>query len=261
MENLAVTLTYCKRQEDKLGPCEVLDTVVAQHALVRRLLEGDCPDQLRRPLSLVDSTMASTIDGYLVDMGRPEAASEYFGYARRAAHDAGNPACAAYAAVNTSFAAFLRADTPTALDTAAAARSLAARTDDVRLKALAEQMAAAAYALDGQYGPCMAASSRAHDMLTTATVVAADSPAYWVHHGTIDSHRSTFLSLLGRPKEAVEAASNALARFDRTYVSLALSLNPTNLRARQPHRPLCCRHDRNKIVALSVLCRFRYLAL
>lgn len=55
-------------------------------------------------------------------------------------------------------------------------------------------------------------------MLTNATVGSADSPAYWVHHGTIDSHRSTFLSLLGRPKEAVEAASNALARFDRTYV-------------------------------------------
>ncbi|MGH3832202.1 MAG: helix-turn-helix domain-containing protein [Pseudonocardiaceae bacterium] len=38
VENLAVTLARCKRLEDKLGPGEVLDTVVAQHGLVRRLL-------------------------------------------------------------------------------------------------------------------------------------------------------------------------------------------------------------------------------
>jgi transcriptional regulator with XRE-family HTH domain len=31
VKNLAVTLNSCKRLEDKLGPCEVLDTVVAQH--------------------------------------------------------------------------------------------------------------------------------------------------------------------------------------------------------------------------------------
>ena len=31
VENLAVTLASCRHLEDKLGPCEVLDTVVAQH--------------------------------------------------------------------------------------------------------------------------------------------------------------------------------------------------------------------------------------
>jgi transcriptional regulator with XRE-family HTH domain len=219
INNLAAVLAHCKRQEDTLGPCQVLETVRAQHRLVRRLLDGDeCREQLRRPLSLVDSNMASTIGGYLVDMGQPTDASRYFADARRAAHDAHNPAYAAYAAANTSFAAFVRADTPTALDTAAAARSLAARTGDVRLQALAEQMAAASYALDGQYGPCMAASARAHDLLTTANGNFPDSPAYWVHHGSIDSQRSTFLALLNRPTEAVAAASAALTQFDRTYV-------------------------------------------
>jgi hypothetical protein len=85
-------------------------------------------------------------------MGHPDAARRYFEHARRAGHDARNPACAAYAAANASFAAFLRGETCTALD-AAAARSLAARTDDARLKALAELQAAGAYALDGQHGP------------------------------------------------------------------------------------------------------------
>jgi tetratricopeptide (TPR) repeat protein len=218
VENLAITLTQCKRLEDKLGPCEVLDTVVAQHGLVRRLLAGGCPDNLVKPLKLVDSNTASTIGICLINMGRSEAAKDYFQRARQAAHHAGNPAYAAYAAANASIAAFLRGDTPTAMDTAAAARSLATRTHDPQLKALAEQMAAAAYALDGQHNPCMAVCARAHDMLTNANGFAAESPAYWVHHSTLDSQRSLFLCLLDKPKDAAEAASNAQAQFDRTYV-------------------------------------------
>lgn len=218
VENLVVTLAQCKRLEDKLGPREVLDTVIAQHGLVRRLLEGGCPERLRKPLSLVDSNIASAIGGYMIDMGNPEEAMRYFKHARRAGHDAGNPACAAYAAANTSFAAFLRADTPTALDTAAAARSLAARTNDARLKALAEHMAAAAYALDNQYGLCMAACDRAQEILASANGCAPDSPAYWVHQGTLGSQRTIFLSLLDKPSQAVEAAINAQAQYDRTYV-------------------------------------------
>jgi transcriptional regulator with XRE-family HTH domain len=219
IKNLAVTLAVCKRQEDKLGPCQVLDTVVAQHRLVRRLLAGDCPQKLYKALSLVDSNMAATIGGYLIDMGQPEAASRYFTHARRAAHNASNTAYATYAAINTSFAARLRVDVPTALDSAAASRSLAARTDDAQLKALAEQMAAGAHALDGQYGPCMSASARAHDFLTNTNGNVSDSPAYWVHHGIIDDQASNFLALLGKPEQAVEAAYIAQAQYDRTYVA------------------------------------------
>lgn len=219
IKNVAVTLAVCKRQEDKLGPCQVVDTVIAQHGLVRRLLAGDCPDNLRKPLHLVDSNIAATIGGYLIDMGQPETAARYFAHARQAAHNANNTTYAAYAAINTSFAARLRGETPTALDSAAAARSLAARTDDGQLKALAEQMAAGAYALDGQYSPCMAASARAHDFLTTAKGPVPESPAYWVHHSIIDDQASNFLALLGKPTEAVEAASIAQAHYDRTHVA------------------------------------------
>jgi transcriptional regulator with XRE-family HTH domain len=218
VQNLAAMLAYCKRLEDTLGPCQVFDTVVAQHRLVHRILDNGCPNQLRRPLNLVDSNIASAIGGYLVDMGHHHEGRDYFEHARKAAHDAGNTAYAAYAAANTSFTAFERADTPTALDSAAAARSLAARTDDLRLKAFAEEQAAAAYALDGQYGRCMLACDRAHDFLSTATVPATDSPAYWVHHGSIDSQRSLLLSQLGKPKEALDAANTAQAHYDPTYV-------------------------------------------
>ncbi|MGH3819624.1 MAG: hypothetical protein ACRDRE_18095, partial [Pseudonocardiaceae bacterium] len=38
----------------------------------------------------------------------------------------------------------------------------------------------------------------------------------WVHEGTLDSSRSEYLALLGKPQDAVDAASNARARYDRT---------------------------------------------
>ncbi|MGH3772529.1 MAG: hypothetical protein ACRDRW_14230 [Pseudonocardiaceae bacterium] len=216
VNNLATTLAQCKRQADTLGPGEVLDTVLAQHQVVRHLLTGCSTEELRRPLKTLDSSMATTIGGHLLDMGHPDAARRYFERARRAGHDAGNPACAAYAAATTSYAAFLRGDTPAALDAAAAGRSLAARTDDARLKALAELRAAGAYALDGQHGLCMAACARSQQFLASVTAGTPDSLAYWVHEGTLGSLRSELLSLLGRPQEAVDAASNARARYERT---------------------------------------------
>jgi hypothetical protein len=216
VKNLATTLAYCKRQEDTLGPAEVLDTVLAQHQIVRHLLHGGCPEDLRRPLSTVESNMATTIGGYLLSMGQPEAAQRYCARGRRAGHAARNPACPTYAAAWTSFAAFVRADTCVALDTAAVARGLVTRTDDARLKALTELHTAGAYALDSQYGPCLAACERAGDFVAGAGGSGAESLAYWVHEGTLDSYRSKFLTLLGKPRQAVEAATTALTRFDRT---------------------------------------------
>ncbi|MBV9140590.1 MAG: helix-turn-helix domain-containing protein, partial [Pseudonocardiales bacterium] len=218
VHNLATMLAQSKRLEDTLGPCQVFETVAAQHRLLHRLQAGDCPEQFRRPLNLIDSNMASALGGYLLNMGHPDESRSYCQHARKAAHDAGSAALAAYAAANTSFAAFELGDTPAALDNAAVARSLAARTNDPRLKALVEQAAAGAYALNGQYELSMTAYDRAHDFLTSARASAPESPAYWVHHGSVDSPRGRSLSRLGKPQEALQAASTALARYDPTYV-------------------------------------------
>ncbi|MGH3807397.1 MAG: hypothetical protein ACRDRU_12350, partial [Pseudonocardiaceae bacterium] len=91
-----------------------------------------------------------------------------------------------------------------------------ARTDDARLKALAELRAAGAYALDGQNRPYMSACARSHQFLASATTGTPDSLAYWVHEGTLDGSRSRFLCLLGKPQDAVEAATSARAQYDRT---------------------------------------------
>ena len=217
VENLAISFARTKRLEDGLGPCEVLDSVVAQHGIVRRLLADGQPPRLHQALAALDSHMATTIGGYLVNIGHLDRAGRCFDHARRAGHDAGHPTFAAYAAASTSFAAYVRGDTPAALDTAAATRSLAVRTDDVQLKALAELRAAGAYALDGQQGSCLAALARAEQLLNDGTA-APGSPVYWVHEGTVGSQRSMYLSQLGRPREAVNAASTALIGYNNGYV-------------------------------------------
>jgi hypothetical protein len=218
VNNLAATLAHCRRLEDTLGPCAVLETVLAQHELVHHLLKAGAVEQWRNPLRLLDSSMASAVGNYLINMGQLGAARGWFAHARKAGHDGGNTAYAAYAAAHLSYAARLAGDTPAALDAAAAARSLAARTSDPQVKALAEQHAAGAYALDGHYDACLAAVDRAHDFLTAMAAPAPGSPAYWVDHPNIDSQVSTFFVLLDRPRQAVDAASNALVHFDRTYV-------------------------------------------
>ncbi|MGH3922224.1 MAG: hypothetical protein ACRDTT_05025, partial [Pseudonocardiaceae bacterium] len=197
----------------------VLDTVLAQHELVHHLLQAGAAEQWHQPLRLLDSMMASVIGNYVINMGQPGAAQGWFIHARKAAHDGGNAAYAAYVAAFISWAARLAGDTPAALDAAAAARSLAARTTDPQVKALAEERAAGAYALDGHYDACLAAVDRAHDFLTTATAPAPGSPAYWVDHSLLDSALSTHFVLLDRPRQAVDAASTALTNFDRANVA------------------------------------------
>jgi len=221
IRNLAITLAHCKRQEDALGPAEVVSTVVAQHGVVQRLQAGGCPEGgLSRSLLALESDMASSIGNYLLDLGDHDGAARYFRTARKAGHDARSPTCAAYAVGNMSQVAYLFGEAHTAMDTAAAARSLAARTDDPHLKALVEQRAADAYALDGQHGLCLAAYARAKEFLANDTGSAPASPAYWVHEGWLDSRLSVNLSALHRSRDAVDAASNALACSDRSYTRL-----------------------------------------
>lgn len=64
----------------------------------------------------------------------------------------------------------------------------------------------------------MTAFDRAHDFLTNANGNTPESPAYWVHHGSIDSRRSLLLSRLNKSQEALDAANTALAQYDPTYV-------------------------------------------
>lgn len=193
----------------------VYGTVLDQHGIVRRLL-SECPARLRPRLLSLHSDIAASLGDHLIDLDTHDRAQHYLRDARIAGHQAGDRVRAAYALSEASFSAYQCGDTCTALDTAAAARNLAARTDDARLRVLADLRAAAAHALDGQHSACLAACDRAREGLAAAGP-GVESPAYWVIPGTVESKLSEHLVTLGRPREAVQAAQAAVAHFDPSF--------------------------------------------
>jgi hypothetical protein len=44
VQHLATMLAHAKRLEDAFGPCQVFETVSAQHRLLHQLLKGGCPE-------------------------------------------------------------------------------------------------------------------------------------------------------------------------------------------------------------------------
>ncbi|MGH3818097.1 MAG: hypothetical protein ACRDRE_10125 [Pseudonocardiaceae bacterium] len=174
------------------------------------------PGGVASPLMSLRSDMAASIGDHLVDLSNHDRAQHYFRAARIAGHEAGNRVHAAYALTGASYSAYLRGEACTATDTAAAARNLAARTDDALLKVHADLRAAGAHALEGQHAACLAAYARAREGLAAA-VPGVESPAYFVHSGTIESKLSQNLAQLGRPREALDAAQAAAQRFDPSF--------------------------------------------
>jgi hypothetical protein len=221
VETIAAMLAHCRRQEDALGPLCVIETVSAQHALTRHLLT-DCADRWRAPLLALDAAILAVVGSWHVDIGDHATAARCFTAGRIAAHEAKAKAYAAYVTASLSFLHYLRKDTPAALDSSAAARSLATGVTDLRVRAFAEQEAAGAFALDGQHGPCLAASERARELVRRADAAAESSMAYWFTAGVIDSRQVLHLQSLHRPHDAEAAARSAAQQLAGTrYVRSA----------------------------------------
>lgn len=214
---MSATLAHAKRQEDKLGPLEVIETVAAQHWLASRLLDG-CPDEYRPALQGTDAAILAALGGYFIDLGDHASARRCLRKARKAAHEAGSRVIAAYVLASLTFSFFLTGNTHDAIDAAAAAKNVAAGIRDRRVRAFAEQMSAAADALRGDFRHCTASMTRAQRLITSADT--SESLAYWITPNVLNSQGSVFLLALRRPQPALEIAREALAGFDRRYVGL-----------------------------------------
>lgn len=165
--HIETTLRYCKRQEDVLGSRAVLPTALGQQSLVRDLL-AECPTSLRPRLLSVYSDMSTSAGFYFFDLDDFDRAWYYFDQARAAAQDAGNTELSIYALCEMSHAACGQGKVHTAIDTAAAARSLISKIDDPLIQVCVADKTAQAYAIDGQHTACMAECERAQDGLLHA---------------------------------------------------------------------------------------------
>ncbi|MGH3755210.1 MAG: helix-turn-helix domain-containing protein [Pseudonocardiaceae bacterium] len=215
--HIETILQHCKRQEDALGPHAVLHTVLAQRELVDSLLDK-CSAELRPRLLSVYSSMSTSIGNYFFDLDDGASAMRYCAQARAAAQEARNPELAIYALCTMSYFASWQGQAHTALDFAAAAQSLAAKTDDHLLRACAATEFGMAYAVDGQYKECLTEFDRALASLALpAGQRSPESPVYWLHEGLVASHQSECLIRLGKPAEAIAAAERGLQLFDSSF--------------------------------------------
>ena len=217
IDHLATILRDCKQQDDVLGPRAVLHTVLTQRQLARHLLT-ECPAPLRPRLLAVYSGMSSSAGDYFFDLNDLDSARYYYDQARAAAHEARNTELSIYALCSMSYAASSQGKAHAGIDLAAAAQSLSTQTDDPLLRVCAAERAGTAYAVDGQYKPCLTEFDKAQEGMLSATDAPPESPAYYYHEGLLASHQSECLLLLERPKEAAASASIGLTVFNKSYV-------------------------------------------
>ena len=214
IEHIEAVLWHCRHQDYALGPRAVLTTVLAQRDLARALVP-DCPDSLRpRMLSVLSE--ASRQAGWLsFDLQQFGHAGYYYEDARALAHEAENTGLGAFVLCEMSQLATWQGKPRIGLDHAVAAGQWADRTGDVRLRAYTADVAARAYAANGQRDACVNALDTAHAALTRAD---DQTPSFVVYDEAVHiSIRGDCHLKLGETDPAVSYAQQSLELLDRSY--------------------------------------------
>ena len=214
IEHIEAVLWRCRRQDHALGPQAVLTTVLAQRDLTRALVP-DCPAALRpRMLSVLSE--ASRQAGWLsFDLKQFDHAGYYYEDARALAHEAENTGLGGLVLCEMSLLATWQGKPRIGIDHAVAAGQWAERTDDMRLRAYTADVAARAYAADGQRDACLAALDTAHTTLTRAD---DQTPSYTTYNEAVHiSIRGGCHLKLGEAEPAVSYAQQSLKLLDRSF--------------------------------------------
>ncbi|MGH3853601.1 MAG: hypothetical protein ACRDR6_08895 [Pseudonocardiaceae bacterium] len=212
IEHIEAVLWHCNRQDHALGPQAALDTVLAQRDLARALVPG-CPAELR-PRLLSAVSQASSLAGWLsFDLNQFDHAGYYYEDARTLAHEAENTGLGGLVLCHMSHLATWRGTPRIGIDHAVAAGQWADRTDDLRLRAYTADVAARAYAADGQRDACVAALDTAHTLLTKADYQAPSHATY--NETAYISIRGGCHLTLGETDHAISYAQQSLTVMDR----------------------------------------------
>jgi hypothetical protein len=213
IEHIEAVLWRTRRQDYALGPQAVLNTVLAQRDLARALVD-ECPDALR-PRMLSALSEASRQAGWLsFDLKQFDHASYYYEDARALAHEAHNIGLGAFVLCEMSHLATWQGKPRIGIDHAVAAGQWAQRTGDRRLRAYTADVAARAYAADGQRHACLTALDTAHTTVTTAD---DQTPSYSVYTEAVNLSVRGFCYLeLREADRAVSYSQQSLETLDRS---------------------------------------------
>lgn len=214
IDHIEAVLWHARRQDDLLGPQAGLHTVLSQRNVIRWIL-ADCPSSLRpKVLSLL--SVASRLAGWLsFDMGDYQGAWFYYQQARDTAHEARNGALGAQVLCNMSHLATWQGTPRLGIDYAVAAQGWAVQTDDMPLKAYAYQVAARAYAADGQER-ALHQMERAENCLSEND--SSPSLAYFNDRALLVGDEALCHLSLGNSARAASASEEALHLADPSFV-------------------------------------------
>jgi transcriptional regulator with XRE-family HTH domain len=236
VDHIDAVLWRCMRQDDTLGPQAALDTTVAQRQLVRSLLP-DAPSALRDRLLSLYANLSRFAGWLSFDLANYDAAGDYYETARAAAHEAHNTELGAFVLCNLSHLATWRRQPRIGIDHALAAMGWAHQTDDARLQAYAYDVAARAFAMDGQEQAALGAIDQARKVLAGAD----DRPTthvYFYGPGQLASSESTAYLYLGQAGRGAHTAEQAVGAIDGSFVRnlamASLRLGVCRLRADKP---------------------------
>ncbi|MGH3697457.1 MAG: hypothetical protein ACRDRX_26325 [Pseudonocardiaceae bacterium] len=222
IEHIEAVLWRCARQDDALGPQAALNTVLAQRDLAHMLMP-ECPAALQ-PRMLSTLSEASRQAGWLsYDLNQFDNAAYYYEDARALAHEAGNIGLGAFVLCQMSQLETWQGRPRIGIDHAVAAQQWAHRTDDVRLRAVTADMAARAYAADGQQEACLRALDTARTVLPAGD--RSPSHAHFYDEALHLSFRGECHLKLGETGHAVSCIQQSLETLDPSYArNLAMTI-------------------------------------
>jgi tetratricopeptide (TPR) repeat protein len=239
VDHIEAVLWRCMRQDDTLGPQAALDTVLAQRTLVRGLLP-QTPAHLRDRLLSLYADLCGFAGWLSYDLGNFDAAASYYEAGRAAAHEAHNTELGALILCNMSQLATWRGQARIGIDHAVAAQGWAMQTDDLPLRAYTHDVAARAYAMDGNRKAALTAIDRAKTALA-AKDTEQPTLVYFYGTGQLASTESNCLLHLGEPIQAAVIAETAMKTIDPSFVRnlamVSLRLGICRLQMSKPDVP------------------------
>ncbi len=218
IEHFEALLWRCERQDDALGPCGVLDTVLTQRSLLGSLLP-DCPASLRPRLLSVTSNASRQAGWLSFDLNDFDSAEYFYESARALAHEAENVELGAIILCGMSHSAVWQGKPRIGIDHAAAAREWANRAADMGLRAYCADIAAKAYSAAGQRDECLMALDTAETMLARTGGQQSDF-IYFYGEGAHTLNCGQCHLKLRDAERAADYAQQSLATLDPSFTRL-----------------------------------------
>lgn len=219
------TLRYCegmvsglRRQHDALGPQLVLPSALGHRDVAHRLAKTAPPRFQQRALSAY-AELTQLVGWLCFNMGSHRSAQHYCEDARSAAHDAHDVELVTYVLGTMTQFATWHGQARVGIDHATVAQAWALQTGNPRAEAYAADVAARAFAADGQADTCRKALDTEQATLAKIEADATDPPWWYFYDESFFWATTSSCALrLRDPEHALEAVSKSLATVDQTNV-------------------------------------------